>query len=191
MTSKEKEIINISEEQRQNLVDEIANLVANFKKDENVECIYFAPYKGLGNIEGNVIEFTVVIKGYSKKITQEFSKCDKCLKEHDLIRKLGIKIHVNADNSEKYTTLPLNPSEILRANCLFNSVILFDRTGEYTKIKRKAQEYKNVENSKMFYYDNLAEFYPPIDEEIEMQVQTNDVKEFTKAKTFQFVKNML
>lgn len=28
----EKQIINITDEQRQNLVDEIANLVANFKK---------------------------------------------------------------------------------------------------------------------------------------------------------------
>lgn len=180
----EKQIINITDEQKDNLVDEIANLVASFKKNENVECIYFAPYKGLGHIKGNVLDFTVVIKGYSKKIKQEFSKYDKLFQEDDLIRKFGIKIYVNFDDSRKYITSPLNPSETLRANYLFNSVILFDRTGEYSEIKQMDIFHK-------FYFDNLAEIYPPVDELIRMKLETQDVKEFTKTKTFEYIKNML
>lgn len=87
-----------------------------------------------------------------------------------------MKIHVNADDSRKYITSPLNPSETLRANFLFNSVILFDRTGEYSEIKQMDIFHK-------FYFDNLAEVYPPIAEEIEMKLEANAVKEFTKTKT--------
>ena len=187
----EKQIINITDEQRKNLVNEIAVLVAKMKKKQEVECIYFAAYKGLGDIKGNVLDFTVVIKGYSEKIKQEFPRYDKLFKDDDLIRKYGIKIHVNADDSRKYIILPLNPSETLRANNLFNSVILFDRTGEYSKIKQKAQEYMDIPNSNVFEYENSAEIYPPIEELIKMELETQDVKEFTKTKTFEFIKNML
>lgn len=98
---------------------------------------------------------------------------------------------MNADDSRKYITLPLNPSETLRANCLFNSAILFDRTGEYSKIKQEAQEYVDISNSNVFEYENSAEIYPPIEELIKMKLETQDVKEFTKTKTFEFIKNML
>lgn len=187
----EKQIINITDEQRKNLVNEIAALVTKMKKKQEVECIYFASYKGLGYIKGNVLDFTVVIKGYSEKVKQEFSKYDKLFQDDDLIRKFGIKIHVNADDSRKYITLPLNPSETLRANCLFNSVILFDRTGEYSKMKQEAQEHVDIPNSNVSEYENSAEIYPPIEELIKMELETQDVKEFTKTKTFEFIKNML
>lgn len=185
----EKQIINITDEQRKNLVDEIATLVAKMKKKQEVECIYFAAYKGLGY--GNVLDFTVVIKGYSEKVKQEFSKYDKLFQEDDLIRKFGIKIYVNADDSRKYTTLPLNPSETLRANNLFNSVILYDKTGEYSKIRQEAQEHADIPNSNVFEYENSAEIFPPIEELIKMELEAQDVKEFTKTKTFEFIKNML
>lgn len=187
----EKQIINITDEQRKNLVNEMATLVAKMKKKQEVECIYFAPYKVLGYIKGNVLDFTMVIKGYSEKVKQEFSKYDKLFQDDDLIRKFGIKIHVNADDSRKYATLPLNPSETLRANCLFNSVILFDRTGEYSKMKQETQEHVDIPNSNVFKYENLAEIFPPIEELIKMELETQDVKEFTKTKTFELIKNML
>ncbi|MBP3634928.1 MAG: hypothetical protein J6J17_00515 [Bacilli bacterium] len=95
------------------------------------------------------------------------------------------------DNAQKYTKLPLNPSEVIRANDLFNSIILYDKTGEYSKIKEETQKYLNIANSGVFEYENLAEVYPPMGELIKMELETQDVKEFTKTKTFEFIKNML
>lgn len=184
----EKQIINITDEQRKNLVNKIATLVAEMKIKQEVECIYFAAYKGLGNIRGNVLDFTVVIRGYSEKIKQEFSKYDKLFQDHDLIRKFGIKIYVNTDYSQRYITLPLNP---LPSSCLFNSVILFDRTGEYSKIKQEVQKYVDISNSNVFEYENSAEIYPPIEELIKMELETQDTKKVTKTKIFEFIKNML
>ena len=56
------EVINITEEQKINLSKKLAKLVFKLKKDDDVECIYFAPYKGLGPIRGNVLEVTLVKK---------------------------------------------------------------------------------------------------------------------------------
>ena len=54
------EVINITDEQKNNLCQELAKLVFELKKDNEVECIYFVPYKGLGDIRGNVLEVTLV-----------------------------------------------------------------------------------------------------------------------------------
>lgn len=50
----------LKKEQVKRLTEELAKLVIEFKSNTNVECIYFAPYTHLGNIEGNVIDFTIV-----------------------------------------------------------------------------------------------------------------------------------
>lgn len=186
----EKQIINITDKQRKNLVNEIATLVARFKKEQEVECIYFAPYKGLGKISGNVLELIIVTKGDLDEISKGFCEYNSIHQEHDLIRNFGVKIYVMFDDVRKYTSLPLNPSEVIRGNNLFNSVILYDKNGEYSKIKQEAQEHLNIPNSGVFEYENLAEIYPPIQELIKMKLETQDVKEFTKTKTFEYIKNM-
>lgn len=187
----EKQIININDEQRSNLVNEIATLIGRFKKNKDVECIYFAPYKGLGKINGYVLELIVVTRENSEEMNKEFYEYNKLHQEHESIRKFGMKIYVMFDNIRKYTKLPLNPSEVIRANNLFNSVILYDKTDEYSKIKQEAQEYADIPNSNVFEYENSAEIYQPIEELIKMELETQDVKEFTKTKTFEFIKNML
>lgn len=186
----EKQIINITDEQKNNLVNELVKLVSEFKQKENVECIYFAPYKGMEGISaGNILELVVVINGQYRNI--DFNQYNKKYETHDYIRKYGIRIYIAPDNHNKYTTMPLNPSEIKRANWLYNSSILFDKTGEYSQIKEKAEKYGNMLNSNIYQYGNLAEIYPPIDDSISMNLETQNVKEFTKTKTFEYIKNML
>lgn len=185
----ERKVINISEEQKDNLVNELVKLVSEFRKKENVECIYFAPYKGMEGISaGNILELVVVINGQYRNI--DFNQYNKKYETHDYIRKYGIRIYISPDNHNKYTTMPLNPSEIKRANYLYNSSILFDKTGEYSQIKEKAEKHENMLNSNIYQYRNLAEIYPPIDSEIEMGLETETVKEFTKTKLFDYIKNM-
>lgn len=47
--------IKITETQKNKLCNELSRLVFKFKKDISIECIYFASYKGLGEIKGNVL----------------------------------------------------------------------------------------------------------------------------------------
>lgn len=175
----EKQIINITDEQKQNLVDEIATLVAKFKKDEDVECIYFSSYKGLGKISGNVLELIVVTKGNLDEISKGFCEYNKMHQEHKSVRKFGVKIYVMFDEKRKYTYLPLNPSELIRENNLFNSIILFDRNGKYTTIKENASNHGNIKSG-VFEYENFAEIYPPIDDSIKMELEKHPTKELTK-----------
>ena len=58
-------------------------------------------------------------------------------------------------------------------------------------MKQETQEHVDIPNSNVFEYENLAEIFPPIEELIKMELETQDVKEFTKTKTFEFIKNML
>ena len=130
-----------------------------FKEDDQVECIYFSPYKGLGKIRGNVVEFTIVTKEISNEIMEEFLRYNEMHQEHYLLKKFGVKIHVVFDDDRKYIYFPLKKSLIIRVNNLYNSGILFDKNGEYLKIKQKAQKFVNILNSRIFQYKNLAKIY--------------------------------
>lgn len=175
-----KQIVNINNEQRTNLVNEIASLIDRFKKDKDVECIYFAPYKDLD--DGYIVDFRIVIKGDCDTKNKNFCKYNELYREHEYIRKFGMQIYIMFDHAPKYTILPLNPSEVIRANNLFNSVIFYDKTGEYSKIKKETEKYLNITNSGVFEYENLAEIYPPIEELIKMKLETQDAKKFAKTK---------
>lgn len=194
--------INITEEQRNKLCSELARLTFEFRKDKSVKCVYFAPYIGLGNIAGNVLEVTLVKDG------SENDDLDKKLKEynlshikHDFIREFGCTIFLDIDDARKYTTLDLNPSECRRSNHLMNSLILYDVNGEFTKIKE--QTVNAVKNNGKgiteiyYYYDNLAEIFPSLDETLYkalevtcMQKDTEACKEFFELKLSPSFKNM-
>lgn len=186
------EVINITDEQKNNLCQELAKLVFELKKDNEVECIYFAPYKGLGDIRGNVLEVTLV-KQSDNDVNNDIAERNRFYFEEESLRKYGVKIFIDTDVAHKYTFIDLNPSEVRRSNSLYNSTILFDRYGKYTELKGQ----KKQDGIIIFPYENLAEIVPPITNEtykameiIQMERDTEAVKEFTKSRTFQMFKNI-
>lgn len=190
-------IINITEEQRDKLCSELARLTFEFRKDKSIECIYCAPYKGLGSIVGNVLEVTLVRDGIGDNdLDEKIKEYNLSHQEHDFIREFGFKIFLDTDKAIKYTIMDLNSSESVRSNHLMNSTILYDGSGKYTKIKKQIpKEGKN--NGFYYYYDNLAEVFPPLDETLYKAIDnkraerdTQAVKEFTKSSLFQHVINM-
>lgn len=195
-------VINITEEQRNKLCSELARLTYEFRKDKSVKCIYFAAYKGLGNISGNVLEVTLVRDGSeADDLDEKLKEYNSLHQEQDFIREFGFKIFLDTDAARGYTTMNLNPSEFRRSNNLMNSVILYDSNGEFTQIKEQtANVVKNNGEGitgVYCYYDNLAEIFPPLDEALDramdiacMERDTKAVKEFTKSKLFQKFKNM-
>ncbi len=193
------EIINITEEQRDKLCSELARLTFELRKDKRIKCIYFAPFEGLGSISGNFLEVTLVRDG------SKYDDLDEKIKEynishqyHNFIREFGFKIFLDTDEAVRYATMNSNSSEWESINNLMHSTILYDENGKFTKIKEQITNVvKNNEKTFSNCYDNLAEVFPPLDETLDkaidnarMERDTQDVKEFTKSKLFQYIKNM-
>ena len=164
------EKLNISENQKEQLCFLLAKIALEFKKDENVECIYYAAYNGFRKISGDVLEITIVRKDTKEESISESIKKYNNLYNQDSLNKFGLRICVDIDYEDKYTIIDLNSSEVRRSNNLFNSTILFDRTGKYKEIQEQTKKYGiNVEGG-IFYYDNLIEIVPPlIDSDIKYQ----------------------
>lgn len=155
------EIINITEDQKEKLCDILARLTHKFQQDQFVECIYFTTYD---RFEDSLyaLELTLVIRNLNLKKKKLLEQYTKLLSKESSLRKYGIRIYVHGSYAEKYTLFDLNPSEVRASNDLFNSTILFDRTGEYTEIKDKQSKVKGI-NNLYFDYENLAEIVPPLD----------------------------
>lgn len=176
--------INITEEQRKELCDELAKLTFEFRKDKDIKCIYFAPYKGFGNITGNVLEITLV-KGSNKDtvLEERLKEYNLSHQGHDFIRKFGFKILLDSDEERKYTTMDLNHSECIRSNNLMNSTILYDENGKFTQIKEKTTNVakNNGKDTFYYYYDNLAEVFPPLNEELDSVLDMESDTKTTKT----------
>lgn len=195
------ETIQITEEQRNKLCQELARLTYQFRKDNNIKGIYFAPYNGLEDeIEGNVILVTLVRDNHEDvdfhKILDEYNKSHQ---EQNTIDELGFQIYLNADNPNKYTTFDLNPSDSARSNNLMNSTILYDEDGYFKKIKEQTtRKFNGGITNIYYYYDNLVQVSPPLDETLynalddaREERDTEAVKEFTKSKLFQDFKKII
>lgn len=172
--------ISLNEIQKAKLCNELAQLTFELKQSQHVQCVYFAPYKNFGNIRGNVINITVVSNSENPYIDIN-SQYQRRVSRKTQLNQFGVKIHIDVVSEYGYTYFPLNPSERNKGNDLFNSTILFDRTGEYTKIKEKTEEIGVGENSNLFHYENLAEIYPPIDDQLEYAMDTQHIKVMNKA----------
>lgn len=171
--------INLNEIQRIKLCNELAQLTYELKQNKHVQCIYFAPYKDLGSIRGNVVNITVVS---DLQIPIEIDRqYQKRISRKEQLSQFGVKIYINTAQKDGYTYLPLNPSERKKGNDIFNSTILFDRTGKYTRIKEDTEKVGEGEHSNLFYYGNLAEFIPPIEDGLEYAMNTQQVKVMNKA----------
>ena len=157
--------INLDEIKLIKLCNELAQLTYKLKQNKHVECIYFAPYKDLGSIDGNVLNITVVL---DTDIPDDLDKqYQQTISRKNQLNQFGIKIYINKSHKNGYTLFPINPSELKKSNDIFNSVILFDRTGEYSKIKEQTQKIGLGEHSNLFYYENLVEFIPPINDKLD------------------------
>lgn len=195
------EIINITEEQKDKLCNELARLTFEARKDKSVKCIYFAPYKGLGDLDGNVLEVTLVRDSCCLDEEEKFREYNKKHQTHDAVREYGLKILLDSDKASKYTVTDSNPSEYERSNNLMNSVILYDESGLFTKIKEQTTAVINAHGSEIagvyFPYANLATIYPELDEALDkamdikrMERDTEAVKDFTRSRLFEGLKEI-
>ncbi len=165
------EIIRITDEQKSCLCSELAKLMYEFKKIENVECIYFTSYTSLDAHSVPLLILTLVTSqikdiDFELKFYELVSKCN-LLYGLKYLERFGLHLYTNIDSNDKYSIFDITPEEIKSTNDLFNATILFDRTGVYTAIKRHAEEQREKKPKCIFNYDRLAEIHPPITEEVQ------------------------
>lgn len=194
ITNEIESYIVLSEEQRKNVCEELARIIFEVKKQKNVECIYFTPCKNFGDIVGNVLEITIVTSGqFQNKDREKFDDYNALHLKEEMLKKYGVKIHVDFDFNRGYTPFPLNPSEIQCRYNLFNSTVLFDRTGEYVEIIK----HMNQEDEMISYYSNLSQIEPPILDELRKVIEEKQMEEDSlylrksvQSELFQYFKDI-
>lgn len=160
------EIINITEEQREKLCNELARLILKFRENKSIKCVYFIPCKLPGSISDNVLEVTLVRDGEADDLNEKLKEYNSSHQEYSFIKEFGFEIFLVLDDAKKYSIIDLNPSEVRRSINLMNSTILYDESGEFTKIKEQATKAFKDNNGVYFYYDNLVEVFPPLEDVI-------------------------
>ena len=78
--------------------------------------------------------------------------------------KTGVNVAFDYDYEDRYSTTALNPSEVHRVEQLVESKILFDKTGNVSRVKEAMKKYGHLYG---FY---LVDYVPPVDETISLKL---------------------
>jgi putative hydrolase of HD superfamily len=152
-----KEKIELTEEEHYFLSGKIAETIKVLYEDENIDSIYITNYhssngKGILNIvvllnqESDYIHYDILMDKINSKIGNE--------------NNTNIKVLFNYDYSNRYSLDSRNPNVVHRVEQLAESSIVFDKTGNITKLKEAMKEYEHLYS---FY---LTDYVPPIDDEV-------------------------
>ena len=158
--------IRLSEEQRYNLCCELARIATQYEIFGNVECIYAMPYDS-EYADGDQLNVVIVRKIDEYKYLEYHIDYynDRMKKEKGKnYDKYGVDLLLSYDNADYYDSSKYYMS---REGYLLNSIILYDRTGKYMRLKQ--EEEKNEALNLVKSFDNSTEFIPPLTDE---QAQT-------------------
>lgn len=164
------ERLELNNEQRKCLTDELAKLVHEYQSDNSVECIYFGVYDFLGRkelfddpwctLQVTVVRNKNVEKDSSLDDDSSMPKFNKLYNSKEAVKKYGVFIHVSYGYDTQYSIEKENDY----MNTLFNSIIIFDRTGKYNQIKENAEEkYRSGNDENIYYYENAVQIEPPLE----------------------------
>lgn len=159
--------VKITDETRDKISKSVARIVEIYKKDKDIEGIYLLIYKGEepSYLQGNVLELTITTSYKGRKTSYDLRDIPHRFKTSD-----------NKDIS-LVTDLINEPKDLFKDNILFNSILLYDRDGRYTKAKEQMQkEYEDGSNYKLIPYGNLLTIEPPIDDKIKEEIGKLDKK---------------
>ena len=74
--------------------------------------------------------------------------------------KTGVNVAFDYDYENRYSTTAMNSSEVHRVEQLVESKILFDKTGNVSRVKKAMKKYGHLYG---FY---LVDYVPPVDETV-------------------------
>ena len=102
----------------------------------NVDCIFFTE---INELNGNLIKITVVKHSGTNLCNYDFNKVVMDCLDYKRIEDIGLKICFKVENAVNV----LNMLHRNFDNDFINSIILFDRTGEFTELKKEIST-KNI-----------------------------------------------
>lgn len=157
--------LTLTEEQRTNIVNELAKLVETVKKIDSIECIYFGVYNFREREELELPKLynmsVTIIKNKNIESSEDLSidELNKTYMSNESLDSFGLRINLSFDYNTRYS----NNLESYSTFKLFNGNIIYDKNGEYTKIKELAQEeFDNGKTKTLCYADNLVKVNPPL-----------------------------
>lgn len=162
--------IGLEEKQINNLVKEIINITKFFKKQPNVDCIYFATYDNLGGINGDILNITIVSSNDKENdIYKTISDKNHIYSNIKSLEEYGMKIFIEVDDAKEYQDIRDILSYESRSIYLANSSILYDKTGEYTSLRDKTKQILK-EETKNRRFENAERVFPNINRTIKKQI---------------------
>lgn len=159
-----KQKVELSEEEHNFLVDELGKVTKTLMKDDGVDCVYITNYQSQENNKGNICLVALVndIASYenyelvANEINRNFEK----------VNTTDILVDFDFDYVSNYSIVALNPSEVYRIERLAESSIIFDKSGQTTKVRERVKKYNHL------YSFHLVEYKPPVDEPLTLKLKS-------------------
>ena len=135
--------IPISEEQKNNLMDEIVKHAARFERFPSIECVYLMTFFDNGTTVFRL--YTIFSSDIDYKIftrcKEIASKYDKMYDTEDTRKKFGGVFQIAVETNDRYCRFAMHADEVGKVRNLYKSKILYDKDGEYYKIAHQFDSY--------------------------------------------------
>ena len=123
--------INIDENARELLELNLAKLVLELKSDLCVECVYFTTIKNFRRNGTNTLKITIVRNDSYVDSNWIEEKYSQKFNENKYFSFGNMQPIFRCDDVKNYSLMSYTPINATKCNDLFNSTILFDRTGKF------------------------------------------------------------
>ena len=122
--------------QKNNLCAILAKIAHKLKYDMNIVCIFFTE---INEFNDNLIKITILKNSSTNLCNDDFNKVVMDCLNYKRIEDIGLKICFKVENAVNVLNMLHRDFD----NDFINSIILFDRTGEFTELKKEIST-KNI-----------------------------------------------
>ena len=149
------------------LVDELAKITYKFKKEENVECIYFLPAKSESeNCYSIMINLITKSKCNNDHLLNSILNYNISKEKKEFETETNTKINITTDEACCYNNILDKKNSLMQKsaeNDLFNATILYDKSGKYYRLKKQIDlRYQKLKLSWLFKYKDSIDIDLPL-----------------------------
>lgn len=151
--------ISLEEDKANNITDIINEYVSEFSNYSDIDCIFCTPYRhNYHGIYGKlIITLTLLCQD---KTDETIRNRAKELNQGNTLKSSygdGVDVVIRLDESSNYVFNPSNAEDVKKISRLYNSVIVYDRYGNYTRLQTMIS---NLDSVSVFdnYNPNLCQF---------------------------------
>ena len=157
-----RERINLTDEEHSFLSQELTDTIKGLYKDNNIDSVYLTNYQDSKHSKGT-LNIVVLLESGADYYTYDrlMEKLNSKIAEGN---KTGVNVAFDYDYENRYSTTAMNSSEVHRVEQLVESKILFDKTGNVSRVKEAMKKYGHLYG---FY---LVDYVPPVDETVSLKL---------------------